>query len=323
MGTIKAVVGVGLALALIAAAVLVSHDWEPKSGLDPLYVVLTLVVGSFLFSGPRRLLRELLSRMSKLSFGGVEVTLQVTDAVAAAELLPLSNEDAEDGKRELKIVGEDWRKDPRAALAKLKGKLDRRLRWIEREIYATKIASNAATLEKLRAGGLIKPFEQRIAVTVEDLTGEALERSLEGRGERQEAATRFVERADRVVNQFRLIAFDARVRLDLADRGLKILDIRNQPEGRWPDFYVYDPKDKRRAKSPLRLAVRMATVKDSKLIENARNRLRGNRETPLDASTQCVIVYPQGSRATPDGDVEIPALRYEDFLAMIDAYMTT
>ena len=323
MGTIKAICGVALALALICVAVLVSHDWDPKSGIDPLYVILALVAGSFIFPAPRMLLREVLSRMSKLSFGGVEVTLQVVDAVAAAEILPLGSEEDDDGSRELRIVGEDWRKDPRGAVALLQRKLDHRLRWIEREIYATKIPSNSKTLERLRAGGLIKPFEERIAVTLEGISSGALARSLEGRSERQEAAVRFVERADRVVNQFRLIAFDARVRRELELRGLKILDIRSQPSGRWPDFYAYDPADEHGAKRPFRVVVRMATVKDSELIDRARSRLRRNpRETPLEALAQHIVVYPQGSRATPDEDAEFPALRYEEFLARIDAYMT-
>jgi hypothetical protein len=306
------------ALVVVVAAIVLSHLWDEDAGVNPVYVVLLLAVVSLVSPTARELLREGLRRMSKISFGGVEITLQVADAVAATESLPLDGEE-DDGERELKIVDDDWRTDPEAALAKLQDMLDRRLRWIEAEIYAKRIASNAETLDKLWGDRLIDPSEQRIATTVAELKPDDLKRSLEAGGETRDAAVAFVKSADRVVNQLRLIAFDALVRRELLARGMKILELRDQPAGRWPDFYAFGPGDRERSKKPMRITVRMAIRKDGELIEKARSGLRESwPETPLDESAQRVIVFPQGSLALPPEDAEIPALRYQDFLAFID-----
>lgn len=314
------------AMGVLVAAIYFSHRWDEKSGIDPIYVILLLVVGSLAFRAPRKLLIDVLSRVSKFSFGGVEVTLQVADAVAAAAALPFADEDEDAGERKLTIVGDSWRKDPAEAMARLQRRLEKRLRWIEGEIYATRIPSNAKTIERLRAGGLIHPFERRIAEAVLEIAPTDLGRDIDRGRDTKEAAIRFVERADKVVQQFRLIPFDKRLRLELEARGLRIIDIGGQHEKRWPDFYALDREDHTGARQPFRIAVRMALNKNSKLIERTRKRfLNGNKwpETPFDDMAQPVIVYPQTSKTEPADCKKVPAYKYEGFLAQIDEYMTT
>src|ERR1044072_858071 len=152
IGALKVIGGVLAALVLLGIAVWVSHDWDPKSGIAPLYVILALGAVALAFPAPREWLRN----VTKISLGGIEVTRQVEDAVAAASALPVTDEDADtESRRKFKIIGEDWRKDPGGTLATLQVKLDERLHWLEREIYATHISSGTKTIEKLRASGLI------------------------------------------------------------------------------------------------------------------------------------------------------------------------
>lgn len=320
MGALKVIGGVFVALVLLGLAVLVSHDWNPKSGIDPLYVVLALGAVALAFPTPR----EWLKNVTKISLGGIEVTRQVEDAVAAASALPVTDEDADtELRRRFKIIGEDWRKDPGGALARLQVKLDERLHWLEREIYATHISTGSKTIEKLRASGLIRPFEARLASAVKEVSPATIERDMSTGGETKEAAIRFVERADRVVHQLRLIAFDALVRRELEARGMRVADIHGQPRGRWPDFYAFDPGDaEKREKQPLRISVRLARTKDSNLLGDTRERLKSRwPETPFDHEVQRVIVYPETAETPAKGDADIPALKYGAFLEALDDYL--
>jgi hypothetical protein len=320
IGALKVIGGVLAALVLLGIAVWVSHDWDPKSGIDPLYVILALGAVALAFPAPREWLRN----VTKISLGGIEVTRQVEDAVAAASALPVTDEDADtESRRKFKIIGEDWRKDPGGTLATLQVKLDERLHWLEREIYATHISSGTKTIEKLRASGLIRPFEARLANAVKEVSPKTIERDMNGGGETKEAAIRFIERADRVVHQIRLIAFDALVRRELEARGMRIVDIHGQPRGRWPDFYAFDPCDaEKQERKPLRISVRMARTKDSNLLGDTRERLK-NRwpETPFDHNVQRVIVYPETAVTPAKGDADIPALKYGAFLEALDDYL--
>ena len=316
MGTIKIICGAVITLGVITCAVFLSHHWDPQSGIDPFYVVLALAVVSLAFPGPRQLLR----RITKVNLGGVEVTLQIDDAVAATSTLPdVDEDDDRNSNQSLKIIGEDWRKEPRGALAKLQAKLDERLRWIEDEVYPGSVRSIEKTIDKLRGGVLIGPLEARIVETVKDLSPDVLRDDMNLGGETKEAAVRFVERADQIVHQLRLMVFDARVRREVGAGGLKILEILGQPRQRWPDFYIYDPKNAK--KQPLRITVRLALSKNSDLIENNRKRLRNRRpETPVDLVAQSVITFPSISSTKPTPDDDIPALRYPDFLIRIKEY---
>ena len=271
---------------MVVVAVLLSRHWG-GGGLNPVYPILILVIIALAFEG----MREWLSRATKVKLpGGIEVTRAVEDAVAA--------------------------------LASLRTELDDRMTWLAMELYGSRKRSTLATIERLRADGLIRPYEARLAKAVRDASGKFIAAEIDRGGDRGEAATRFVERADKLIHQIRLIAFDALIRKGLAERGLRIIDLEGQPDRRWPDFYAFDPDRTGDSPETLRVSVRMARNKTSDLIDGARKRLRDKwPETPLDTErVKRVIVFPQTSKTRPPEDDEIPALRRDAFFAWVDAW---
>jgi len=303
------------ALAAIAGAAFLSHQWG-DNGFDPLYLVAFLAVLGLSFEGTRRWL----ARATNVKLPGIEVVRQVEDAVAEAADLPDIDEEEDEaaGKRRLRILDSEWWKEPDAALEKLRSELLKRLTWIEKELFAGNPRKPSALISRLEDERLIRRFEARIGGAVLETPGSVIGRELTGGNDRRDVAVKFMERADAVVYQFRLIAFDSAVRQGLMDRGMRILDIRKQPKGRWPDFYAFDADLE---KATLRVVVRVARTKHSDLIANARARLqRTYPETPLDPLARRIIVFPQTSRTKPEDD-PIPALKRKDFFAWIDAGM--
>jgi len=305
-----------LALVAIATAAFLAHLWGDE-GLDPLYLVAFLAVIGLSFEGTRRWLER--ATNVKLP-GGFEVARQVEDAVAQAAELPDVDEERDEttGEERLRVLDSDWWQEPEAAMEKLRSELRKRLTWIERELFAANHRRPTALIARLEDERLIKRFEARIAAAVLEVSGAVVARELRRDDDRREVAVRFVETADTVVYQLRLIAFDNAVRQGLNDRGLRILDIRGQPKGRWPDFYAFHPEHQ---EEPLRISVRMARTKASNLIDRARRRLgKPAAETPLDDLARNLIVFPQTSKTKP-GPGPIPAVKRVDFFAWIDRGM--
>jgi hypothetical protein len=195
--------------------------------------------------------------------------------------------------------------------------------WLASELYGKRRRSTLATIERLRADELIRPYEARLLKAIRDASGKFVAAEIDKGGDRGEAATRFIERGDKVVHQIRLIAFDARVRGELEERNLRIIDIGGQPVGRWPDFYAFDPKRKDDTPNMLRVSVRMALTRTSNLIDRPRSRLRSKwPETPCDDDrVKRVIVFPNTSKTKPPPDEEIPAFKRDEFAAWLDSGM--
>lgn len=306
------------ALGLIIGAAFLSHSWgDEKEGLDSVYVILALVVLALAIPSVRRWLRE--ATQVKLP-GGFEITRQVEDAVAAAATLPDADESLElkPGDK-AKILREDWRGDPKSALGKLQAVLSKRLNWINRELGEDPRRTDLESIAKLKEQGLINPPQARLLQSLNEISGAAVERDFAKGGETKEAMVRFLENADRTVSRIRLIVLDRKVRRSLEEEGFSIMDIGGQPQRRWPDFYVFDRSAPDAV--PLRAAVRVATLKKSKLIKDARKRLRKTKETPLDAEAQKVIVIPRISKTNlGPAEFEIPAFRREAFMEWVRSW---
>ena len=308
------------ALAAVVVAVLVSHQWGDK-GLNPLYPVIFLAILGLAFEGPRKWL----GRATNLKLpGGFELTREIEDAVEAVEELPVFAEEKDDSDpatdAELRVLDHNWWTDPPAALALLRGKVDEQLKWIGDELFAGNRRIGVSGIERLEAEELLKPYEVRIALALLKVDDKALEREVQAGGERQEAACRFVARADKVAYQLRLIVFDTAIRKALRERGMRILDIQDQPAGRWPDFFVF--AGTKPPGQPARVAVRMARTPSSDLIPTTRRRLRRKfPETPLDPVAKPVIVYPQSSKTKPEKDEVVPAMKRKDFLLWVEGGM--
>jgi hypothetical protein len=308
------------ALAAVVVAALVSHEWGDK-GLNPLYPVIFLAILGLAFEGPRKWL----GRATNLKLpGGFELTREIEDAVEAVAQLPVFAEEEDDSDpeadAELRVLGPNWWTDPSAALVSLREKLDEQLEWIGDELFAGQHRAGLSGIDRLENERLLKPYELRIARALLRVDGTDLEREVLAGGERGEAACKFVARADKVAYQLRLIVFDTAIRQALGERGMKILDIRDQPRGRWPDFFVFDRK--KPLDQPLRVAVRMARTPTSDLIPTTRRRLRRIfPETPLDPAAKPVIVYPQSSKTKPKKDEVVPAMKRQDFLVWVERGM--
>lgn len=317
-------VGVPVAgvLALIVAAVLVSHSWNRDGGLDPLYLILAVGVIALAIPGTRRWLSE--ATNVKLP-GGFEISRELEDAVAVTAMLPNIDEESESlgGGRKLKIVGEAWRGDPAEALGKLQGQLSMRLAWFEGEFYDGIPRPDSATIAKLRGDRLIRTYEARLLSAVSEITAAGVEREFERGGEAKEAMVRFIEESDRVISKIRVIALDRKVREMAEALGLSTIDFTDQPAGRWPDFYLFDHR--RPTAPPIRVTPRIAVAKKSKMIEDVRKRLeRVMPETPLDEGIQCVIVVPRTSRATAglDTQAKVAAVKRDGLTEWLRAQMS-
>jgi hypothetical protein len=306
-----------VALAAVVGAAVLSHRWGEQS-LSPVYPILFLAILSLAFKGTR----EWLAKATNIKLpGGVEITRAVEDAVAEAAALPDVDEDeSSSSDHKLKILEPDWWEDPAAALLSLRIALDDRLTWLGSELYGSRKRSMLATIERLRGDDLIRPYEARLAKAVRDASGRFIATEIDRGGDSGEAATRFIEKADKVVYQIRLIAFDALIRKGIEKRGLRIIDIHGQPSGRWPDFFVFDPDREAGSGKALRVSVRMARTKTSDLIDGVRRRFRSKPpETPFDDErVTWVIVFPQTSKTKPPEDDEIPAFKRDRFFAWIE-----
>jgi len=308
------------ALAAVAVAAWGSHRWGDK-GLNPLYPVIFLAILALIFEGPRKWL----GRATNLKLpGGFELTREIEDAVEAVAQLPDFAEEEDDSgseaDSELRVLDCDWWTDPAAALAQLRGKLDEQLQWIGDELFAGKHRLGLSGIDRLENERLLKPYELRIARALLKVEAKDLKREVQAGGERGEAACRFVARADKVAYQLRLIVFDTAIRRALRERGMRILDIQDQPAGRWPDFFVF--AGTKPPGQPARVAVRMARTPSSDLIPTTRRRLRRKfPETPLDPMAKAVVVYPQTSKTEPKRSERIPAKKRKDFLLWVEKGM--
>ena len=301
------------ALALIAAGALASHSWNEEAALNPIYVILALLVVALVFPSTRQWARE--ATNVKLP-GGFEITRQVEEAVAEAAALPDAGEGSESSsKRKLKFLAKDWSGEPKSAIGLLQGVLRDRLDWIEREFYEDRRQTDSKTLGKLREEDLIGPGQARLLRALSEATGVAIEREFAKGGKAKESAVRFMEEADRTVSRVRLIALDNRVRKDLHEKGLRVMDIGGQPSNRWPDFYAFDSEAKQAP--PLRIAARVALQRKSKVLEEVWGRLQGTDETPLDAEAQRVIVIPRISATKLEEYPDIPACRRDRLMDWI------
>jgi len=306
----SSVVAAAAALGLVALAVVLSHAWGAK-GLDPIYVILAL--GVLVLAVPST--RSWLSEATNLKLpGGFEISRQVEDAVAAAAVLPDASEGSEaSSARELKLLKEDWRVDPGSAIATLQATLDSRLRWTEREYYGGARKPNSSTISQLKEDGLIRPDQARFLEAANEFTTKTVTRSVNRGGESKERMERFLEEADRMIYSLRLISLDQKVRQELAEAELALIDLGGQPRSRWPDFYVFDPSQP--SKGAIRVTVRIVVKKESPMLEKIRKRLKktGN-ESPLDPATRSVIVIPKTSRTEPEIEAEVPAMHRNELV---------
>lgn len=307
----RALAVAGGVLTVLAFSAGVSHRWNQGGGLDIAYVVLALGTMALTFPATREWLAE--ATNIKLP-GGVEVSRQVADAVETVKWLPDVKEDKGDEETSapdepLKILEADWHEEPSSALSALREAVRDRVAWIQKEVYPPpeRKHTDHSALEKIEKDGLISAQEARVAKTVLQVSGRMLAAGYDSDSEeRHESVIGFMEGADSVAHQLRLIALDNQVRKDLKHQGFRLLDLRGQPRGRWPDFYAFHPD---RLDKPLRVSVRMARTKDSNLLRLTRERLRTKSlESPLDELAQRIIVVPCTSKSNLEDDEEEPAI---------------
>ena len=309
-----------IGLLLVAGAAFLSHKWDSHGGLNVIYVMLALVIVALAFP----FTREWLANATNVKLpGGLEISRQLEDATETVRtMLPTVDEDTEKaGPEELKIISVEWQEDPSSALKELRKALRKKVSWVFDEVHPNgrRPVTDFAAICKLEAENLMSPQEARVAKAVLRASGRMVARSFDNDDTHQEVVN-FMSGADRATYQLKLIAMDRVVRKGLRERGFNLLDFRDQPKGRWPDFYATHPGHL--AKSPLRIAVRMAERPGSNLIVETRDRMRRRRaETPLDEPAQRVIVIPNMSRTSWDDDEEIPAMKRDDFFIWIDRYL--
>jgi hypothetical protein len=309
-----------IGLLLVGGAAYLSHEWDSNSGLNVVYVMLALVIVALAFP----FTREWLANATNVKLpGGLEISRQLEDATETVRtMLPTVDEDTEKASPEvLKIISVEWQEDPSSALKELRKALRKKISWVFDEVHPNerRPATDSAAIRKLEGENLMSTQEARVAKAVLRASGRMVARSFDNDETHQEVVN-FMVGADRATYQVKLIAMDRVLRHGLRERGFHLLDFRGQPTGRWPDFYATHPSHL--AKSPLRIAMRMAEKPGSNLIVETRDRMHRKRvETPLDESAQRIIVVPNVSQTHWDEDEEIPAMKRDDFFTWIDQYL--
>jgi hypothetical protein len=297
-----------LALGLIIGAIVLSHRWNDRAGIDAIYVVLALIV----IAVPLPPVRQFLGEATNVEVAGVKVTRQIAqDATDVTDDLPLldfafEQEGTTTSVGELRVIGKVWPKDFNTSLGLLQSTLGERVHWAINEIYGDAWldpTDTAAGLERLRDNKLLTAQEARIALAIIELG----KRTLSPGKSLSEKLSLFMPAADRIVHTFRYVVLDKQVRTQLSapSMKLKLIDFA-QPDGPWPDFYAYT----RRRESVLRISVTMARTEQSTMIRDARERLRRQRvDTPLDGSAQPLIAVPRTSLTKFRSSSAFPAVR--------------